>query len=967
MTNTNLLWRREFDMNKRIQVNHTHHTFLKKYIDALCSIYSEVYEFDFTNNTYRMIYQGENSRQNLGKKGILSEFFAHITDDLLHPDFLQLYRHACDLTTIRQQIEQSNKNLYTIEFKMNDAAGKSYWLERTLIHLDMYKEREVYLSCANYIDERKNAERTLKELEDLRSAQWQQHRYQIIVEQTGTIVFEWDLRTGEFFAGKGYEKLAMSQVKPEAILTNTGSLDMVYPEDIPILMQFFADTKSGRKNATAELRIKMTDGRFLWSRMSATFVRDENGTPIRTIGTVNIIEDKKRAEEKLKAEQRAIQARYQEELLYRQSMPGNVLISYRINISQNIIEERYSKKQCLKELAKCTSYDELISITIRYVADDEVKKRMQRLTREVLIQSLQEGKQHFYLEYIRDIGDGINRWIRSDINLLKKPGTNDVIAFVYTRDIHQEKIERTMMNSIITLDYDFIAYVDVITGQYMIFYGVNRTNTPLLATGNYDEQLCVNVRSYVVEEDIERCIKEVSLKNICNRLTEKGSYSIYFGVKGENGATRKKKITYTYIDQDKNQIMFARTDVTQVYKAEQERNNLLQEALESAEKAGRAKQDFLAHMSHEMRTPLNGIKGMLDILKMDANFSDNLYLNKALLSTKHLMGLVNDVLDMTKIENGKMILHKEILTADEFMKQLEATIRPLAEEKGIKFSNRIRNTRSLAIMIDTVRIYQIMINLLSNAVKYTHLGGEVCYDLLAVPLQKNQVKVIFIVEDTGIGMSKEFLARAFRSFEQEDDTYSKTGTGLGLAITKELVELMGGTIQIESEVGKGTRVEVAIEVEAVAEGELRKNNVSYYGELSHKHLLSFSDKRALIVEDNEINMMIVQHQLNSFGLQVDCAVNGAEAIALFSHAPCHYYDIIFMDVMMPVMDGLTATKQIRSLARPDAKTVPIVAMTANAFAEDIHKSLDSGMNYHLSKPFEKKQLLEILVKGIATI
>lgn len=378
--------------------------------------------------------------------------------------------------------------------------------------------------------------------------------------------------------------------------------------------------------------------------------------------------------------------------------------------------------------------------------------------------------------------------------------------------------------------------------------------------------------------------------------------------------------------------------------------------------AANAKTDFLSNMSHEIRTPLNGIKGMLDLLKQRPELANDKYLNDAILSAKHLTALINDILDMSKIGSATFSLKPEITAHKDIYEYPDAIIKPLADDKNISVTRRIQPCKYKYLYIDSGRLKQIMINLLTNAVKYTDEGGSVSYNIDTEYLDSNNVLLHITISDTGIGMSSEFLKKAFEPFEQEQRSRTNQGTGLGLAITKQLVGIMGGNIDIQSEIGVGTTVKLTLPATGINSSDMESDEKQIYNTVKNFDNLNLSGKCALIAEDNEINMEIAKLQLTTLGLNVETASDGEEAVELFKKSPINHFDIIFMDIMMPKKDGLEAAREIRALERTDAKTVTIVAMTANAFVEDVHKSLENGMNYHLSKPFEVSQMKEILAR-----
>ena len=363
--------------------------------------------------------------------------------------------------------------------------------------------------------------------------------------------------------------------------------------------------------------------------------------------------------------------------------------------------------------------------------------------------------------------------------------------------------------------------------------------------------------------------------------------------------------------------------------------------------ASRAKSDFLSRMSHEIRTPMNAIIGMTTLARQHTQDKTAVegYLCKIDQSSQYLLGLINDVLDMSKIESGKLELEAVDFSLEQLLREIGDLITPQMEGKGIDYRAEVQ-VRSPWVYGDQLRLKQVLVNLLSNALKFTPRGGKVLLTLR----QEAQNKVFFSVRDSGIGVSQEAAGRIFRSFEQAGPGIARQygGTGLGLAISSRLVRMMGGEIRLDSEVGKGSDFYFAITLPAGREQQPGSGQPL----LSEEEL--FCGKRVLLVEDNALNMEIAREILEMKGFTVEQAWDGAEAPERFQASEPGWYALILMDIQMPVMDGLEATKEIRRLARPDAAQVPIVAMTANAFNEDMRKSVESGMNGHLAKPIEMK-------------
>ncbi|MDR2470965.1 MAG: response regulator [Treponema sp.] len=416
-------------------------------------------------------------------------------------------------------------------------------------------------------------------------------------------------------------------------------------------------------------------------------------------------------------------------------------------------------------------------------------------------------------------------------------------------------------------------------------------------------------------------------------------------------------------------------DVTELVRGRKE----LEKAVAEANRANRHKGDFLARMSHEIRTPMNAIIGMTEIVKkkLDAGEGEvRADLHQIETSSQHLLGLINDILDISKIEAGKIDLSMENTDLLKLARTVETIIRPRCEEKNIRFETHYRLPCSAFYRVDPLRLRQVLINLLGNAVKFTPECGAVVFSVTAGDAvagdgaaagpdggvtddgagpgreEEGPIPVAFSVADTGIGISPEARESLFKPFEQTSRDIAKQygGTGLGLAISRSIVELFGGDISVQSEEGKGSEFSFTLPLESAGAPEER--------ELPQDVTERLAGKRALLVDDVAINRMIVINLLEFTGLEVDEATDGSEALRTFQSSPAGYYDIIYMDVQMPVMNGYEATAAIRALDRADAKTVPIVALTANAFKEDIDRAAASGMNAHLAKPIEMDKCLE---------
>ncbi|MDR1587059.1 MAG: response regulator, partial [Treponema sp.] len=385
-----------------------------------------------------------------------------------------------------------------------------------------------------------------------------------------------------------------------------------------------------------------------------------------------------------------------------------------------------------------------------------------------------------------------------------------------------------------------------------------------------------------------------------------------------------------------------------------------EKAVQEANLANEHKSSFLARMSHEIRTPMNAIIGMTGIVKKKLGAGEidlediNINIGQIEMSSQHLLNLLNDILDISKIEAGKIELSMENVDLLKLSNMVETIIRPRCEEKNISFKVHFDLPPGKVYQADPLRLRQVLINLLGNAVKFTPRSGNIFFDVIHRGTRGGEARVDFSVRDTGIGISDEVIGSLFKPFQQagRDTSQKYGGTGLGLAISRSIIQLFGSDITIKSKFGEGSEFSFSLFLpESVLEKDEEINIGNTEGRLK--------GKKALLVDDVAVNRIIAINLLESTGIEIDEADDGTSALEIFKGSPENYYDIIYLDVQMPRMDGYETARAIRALNRSDAKNVPIVALTANAFKEDIDKALASGMNGHLAKPMDPDKVLEL--------
>lgn len=414
--------------------------------------------------------------------------------------------------------------------------------------------------------------------------------------------------------------------------------------------------------------------------------------------------------------------------------------------------------------------------------------------------------------------------------------------------------------------------------------------------------------------------------------------------------------------EDIEDVVVATRSVDEEMKTEKKKRELLENALQQANLASKAKSDFLSNMSHDIRTPMNAVIGFTALAKNHIEETDKVkeYIEKITISSNHLLRLINNILDMSRIESGKTKIEEDKCNLNDIIGEVSDIVKSQAVAKNLEYSVSV-DIKDEMVYCDKLKLNQIFFNLLGNAVKYTKNGGMVSFEAKQVQSKSNEYSAyLFTVKDTGVGMTEMFLSKVFEPFERErtEQTMTIQGTGLGLAITKNIIDMMGGRIEVKSNLGKGSRFKVFLELKSANNNSDNKMKKSQENIKSNEEILK--DKYILLVEDNEINAEISKEILEEKGMIVEHANNGKVAVDMFAESDYGYYDMILMDIQMPVMNGYDATEAIREFEREDAKNIPIVALSANAFDEDIRKSLKHGMNAHISKPIVIDDLISTL-------
>lgn len=911
-------------------------------------------------------------------------------------------------------------------------------------------------------------------------------RYRIIMENSADVIYEYDRKTDTvvFYETirRGDENEIAKHVSPN-FSKKLYDQKIAHPEDAETVMRVFSGVQGG--SAEVRLRNLKLNGDYVWCLLQGQPVY-ENGALARVVGIIRDITENKRISQEKERLQRIFDLelrRDYESICQINPSTGRYVMCTPSNASYYDIP---TSGIFSEELAHAIS---------RIVCSEDRETCLKTMSIGNMLKTLEEEKEGTC--YYRVLTpDGSLRWKCARYTYFGDDGS----ILLNVRDVHDIRIaqqqEENRFRAILRETCEYIIETDVETKSYTLHLPTLINRYPLADCSDYGSLIARYSERYVAPEDREAFLRAVSLPEALNRMRrEGGSCSIKYTVNTNGSPAYKTWNMSLYRYDDNREYMLSYIlDITKLVLEQQEKEReaernrqIIKDALTAAEQASRAKSDFLSRMSHEIRTPMNAVIGMTTIAAASLDNRDKLTdcLGKIGLSSRYLLSLINDILDMSRIESGKVSIINEEFDFRSFVEGISSLIYPQAKNKNIVFDLNIEGVVDERYRGDPLRLNQVLINILSNALKFTPEWRSVHLSIRETRRVRDRAYLQFIVRDTGIGMEKGLLTRIFEPFEQGGASISHSygGSGLGLAISSNLISLMNGHISVSSTPGVGsefvvelplltvpdntpkqdvsledirvlvvdddlvtcehttlilnrigvdaeyvtsgkaavTRVKSALQrhtcynialvdwkmpdmdgVETARsirrivgpdtlviimsaydwteiEARAREAGVDFFiskpifQSVVQDVLLKatrrrqsaatlpvqkedFAGRRILLVEDDEINMEIARTLLEFRNASVDGACNGQQAVEMFRSSPPNHYDAVLMDVRMPVMDGIAATQAIRGLNRADAATVPILAMTANAFAEDIEQSRKAGMNEHLAKPIEPETL-----------
>ena len=649
---------------------------------------------------------------------------------------------------------------------------------------------------------------------------------------------------------------------------------------------------------------------------------------------------------------------------------------FHMDITEDCIINIAGNTKSIDRIDDFDSVDKLIRRLAQYVSDEEQRQpAFEYFCRESLQKAYEAGKTELNRENLSYFYDGSIRPCRITAKLVINPNNGHLHAILFGTDITDEWQERKKHEAEVK---EQLAIFNALADGYANVFLIDLPNdmTRILKLDGYvttgmtkDNSMGYSytglARQYISErvhpKDQAYMYEAMAGESVERHLATSKDYVGTYRVKIDE-ETHYYQFKYIKLESS-NHVIAGFQNIDDTVQELQKQQKEMALALAAAEQSNRAKTVFLNSMSHDIRTPMNAIIGFAALAQAHIDDTRQVqdYLKKINTSSTHLLSLINDILDMSRIESGTVKLEEKPIHIPDLLNDLRTMIQGLVNGRKQNLFIDIQDVRNENIMADKLRLNQVLINIVSNAIKFTPVGGDIMIRLVEKASSKaNYATYEISIKDNGIGMSQEFLSHVFDTFAREHSATVSgiQGTGLGMAITKNIVDMMGGSIQVESQEGKGTKFVVTLSfrlpepVKAVEQGVV-----------ATQEEYDFTGRRILLVEDNELNREIAATILKDMGIEVDTAEDGLEAVNIIHRAPEDKYDLIFMDIQMPKMDGYMATREIRTLKNNEKANIPIVAMTANAFEKDKRKAMESGMNGHIAKPLDigiiKQTLAEV--------
>ena len=842
---------------------------------------------------------------------------------------------------------------------------------RKMLHAVMDQSETVYWEC-DFSKELHNDEivesDSAENLEELESVEDDVPLGRVMDKPTDVV----EIKDGKEYFNKNQFNINTDDVVLGWIYS--GIIQREYREQFREMLQDFKDGRI-KKSIEIDIPIGIEDIRNnvqteRWKHILYRALKVENGKVVRAICSATDVTNQKRAERE-----------YEGIMKYQSFVQQNYPAYSRLNLTKNkVLERLVNVPDISKGIKGNSAVNELEFLRELITERGQNEGFASMLDREELIIAFKNGSRQKECSFCFKLKNGALHWFNLCMELAFNPSSGDIEAYCYLKDITSQTIATITKDMVLNEDVDYIFWLNKVTGVCQF---INKSDyvddwIPEGDVIDYDNLLASFIKKKIPDPDKEKIRTDFSITNLEKGLETSDELRYTYHTRKEDGSIEIKQEKVYYLEKGSNILLFVCTDITAITMMENQQNEKLALAIKQAERANFAKSDFLSRMSHDLRTPMNGIMGIAELASKELDDKEALErdINKIRSSSSYMLGLLNDILDMSKIESGKLEIRKTPVAFGDILETIITLSHVMCDKNGITFycNRKPDDYRDFMINVDRLHIQQIAMNLISNASKFTPSGGRIEFLLDSADGENGILHSTIIIRDTGAGMTKEFQKIMYDAFTQDSNSVNKVGTGLGLAIVHNLVRLMGGTIECVSAPGEGTEFTIKMDIEtlestaggdsgAATMGAEKISGASGTVDIASR---SVKGKRVLLVEDNELNQEIASRLLMNEGMEVEIAGNGLDSLNMFSEKGLHYYDIILMDVMMPVMDGLQATHLLRTLEREDAKEIPIIAMTANAFTEDIERCLEAGMNTHIAKPIETEKMINTIKEYIGS-
>ncbi|MDD2960242.1 MAG: response regulator [Lachnospiraceae bacterium] len=985
--------------------------------------------------------------------------------------------------------ERTGHGVYEITYHICCKNGERRLITQRSRHKVLKSGRDIIIAAYMDADEIKPLKRMQLEQEKMvldTQAQRAEKKFRIALENSNLFIWEC------YFEEKKnvYTSRTMARLHTPRVVCNVpeGLIESgrIAPESAEEVRRMYAAVMSGEPKAEGIVKLQLEEG-GQWLKISMTTFYDSNGIPESAVCMAEDV-----------TSERNLLRKMEDEMERRSFYETDLQDKGYFDLTEDRIIDYESTGAMEEQKGEHKSYsDAMLAMAARIRGDEKREEFKTVFAVSNLRRLMDSGITEMHFEYSRGNAGGDVTWVDSHIHMMYGPGNGHILAFLYTTDVNERKRTQDILNAVANDNYDGIILIHISTGAYYSFTKADRKILKIPSEGeNYWEDLDVSLRDCLSEEDYQEARRTRTPEYITGIL-EKDKKCVFISkISGADGSSKIMRMQYSYLNEEQQDILATGINITAAVKEEKMQKDALESALLAARQASSAKSSFLSRMSHEIRTPLNAILGMVALAAQSGGNEEEIQdcISKIGISGHYLLSLINDILDMSRIESGKMLLRNEPFDFADFVDSVNTVIYSQCNQKGINYEMVTAHGLDDGYIGDAMKLQQILINVLGNAVKFTEPGGKITFSISSVLRHHTTDRLRFAISDTGCGIAKEDMERIFEAFEQKDGTTTSIygGSGLGLAISRNLVELMGGTIRVHSIVDVGSEFVIelpftidpalvrkypseysfanlktlvvdddilvceqtsktlqdigmipeyvtsgekavervaelwnrqmsfdfilvdwkmpdmdgletsrcirrivgadvtiiimtaydwaSIEREAQAAGVnmciskpmLKSTLVSAFtkanGEAIHEQMakqepeFDFSGRRILLAEDHPLNAEIATRLLQKKKCTVETAENGLKALEKFSRSAVGYYDAILMDIRMPMMDGLQATTNIRHWDKADAKTIPIIAMTANAFDEDIEKSKAVGMDAHLAKPIVPELLYRVLYR-----